>query len=131
VGPDVLHTYYLELQNDLSYVWYIDGAAVNSGNYPAPYPTTDARLQWWARYYNDEQTAKWDYVRYGVIPPDNSGDFNNNGSVDESDVYFFVDCLLGPDYDAAGPGCKWADLNADGNADGADVQLFVTAMTGA
>ena len=85
-------------------------------------------MEWVARYYNDEQTARWDYVRYGVIPADHSGDFDSNGIVDQSDLYFFVDCLLAPDYDAAGPGCRWADMNGDGKADGADVQLFVRAM---
>jgi len=130
IEPDKLHTYYLELHNDLRYVWYIDGGTANSGVYPGSFPRNSAVITWSARFYTDEQTAKWDYVRYGVIPADHSGDFNNNGVVDETDLYFFVDCLLGPDYDAAGPGCKWADMNADGKADGADVQLFVSAMTG-
>jgi hypothetical protein len=133
VEPGVLHTYFLALHADLSYDWYIDGLVVNSGQYPSPYPDASARIQWWARSFTTmpEQTAKWDYVRYGVIPPDHSGDFNNNGAVDETDLYFFVDCLLGPDYDAAAPGCKWADMDSNGKADGADVQLFATAMTGA
>jgi hypothetical protein len=130
IAPDVMHSYYLALQSDLSYSWYIDGVVVNSGQYPSAFPTVSAQLIWAAAYWAQDHTTKWEYVRYGVIPPDNSGDFNNNGAVDETDVYYFVDCLLGPDYDAAGPGCKWADMNADGSADGADVQLFVTAMTG-
>jgi hypothetical protein len=33
-------------------------------------------------------------------------------------------------HDAAGPGCKWADMNADGVANGADIQLFVNMMLG-
>ena len=130
IQPGVLHTYYLALHNDLSYSWCVDGVVVNSGQYPAPYPVSDARVQWWARCFGYSQTAKWDYVRYGVIPADHSGDFNNNGVVDETDLYFFIDCLLGPDYDAAGPGCRWSDMNADGKADGGDVQLFVNAMMG-
>jgi len=130
IAPGMPHTYYLELHNDLSYAWYIDGSAVNTGNYPGSFPRSSAVITWSARFYSDEQTAKWDYVRYGVIPADHSGDFNNNGVVDQTDAYFFVDCLLAQGYDAAGPGCRWADMNADGKADGADIQLFVNAMMG-
>ncbi|MBI5764095.1 MAG: hypothetical protein HZA51_11275 [Planctomycetes bacterium] len=80
--------------------------------------------------WNTPSINIWDYVRYGVIPQEHSGDFNNNGTIDDTDLYYFVDCLLGPDYDAAGPGCKWADLNADGKADAADIQAFANAMLG-
>lgn len=128
--PGVLHTYYLALHTDLSYTLYIDGAVVNFGHYPSPFPNANAQIQWWARYYNDEQTARWDYIRYGVIPTDHSGDFDSNGVVDSDDLYFFLDCLLGPDYDASGPGCRWADMNGDGIADGRDVQLLCRAMIG-
>mgnify|MGYP001581359136 FL=1 len=124
----MLHTYYLALHSDLAYQWLIDGQQVNSGQYPSAFPNANARIQWWARYYQNEQTAQWDYLRYGVIPPDASGDFDSNSVIDDIDLYFFVDCLLGPDYDAAGPGCKWADLNADGTANAADIQAFATAM---
>lgn len=78
--------------------------------------------------WNTPSINFWDYVRYGVIPPEHSGDFNNNGAIDDTDLYYFVDCLLGPDYDDAGPGCTWADMNADGKADAADIQAFSTAM---
>jgi len=133
IQPGVLHTYYLALHGDLSYVWYIDGAVANSGQYPSTFPDGSSAIQWGARCFTTDppQNAKWDFVRYGVIPADHGGDFNNNGVVDETDVYFFVDCLLGPGYDAAGPGCRWADMNADGKTDGADIQLIVAAMTGA
>ena len=128
ITPNIHHTYYLALHNDLSYEWYIDGVVVNSGQYPSAFPTINARLNWWSRYYLTEQTAQWDYVRYGVIPQDASGDFNNNGTIDDTDLTYFIDCLLGPDYDAAGPGCKWADLNSDGTANAADIQAFANAM---
>jgi len=132
VQGSAFHTYYLAIHSDLSYSWYIDGAVVNSGQYPDHFPDASSAIQWWAESYipDPPQTAKWAYVRYGVIPADHSGDFNNNGVADINDVYYFVDCLLSPDYDAAGPGCRWADMNADGKADGADIQLFVNAMTG-
>ncbi len=78
--------------------------------------------------WNTPSINEWDYVRYGVIPQNGSGDFNNNGTIDDTDLYYFVDCLLGPATDAAGPGCKWADLNADGTANAADIQAFANAM---
>jgi len=128
----VFHSYYLALHSDLSYDWYIDGSLMNVGQFPSPYPDTSSGIEWGARCFSTDppQNAKWDYIRYGVIPADHSGDFDSNGIVDANDLYFFVDCLLGPDYDAAGPGCKWADMNNDGKADGADVQLFAQAMLG-
>ena len=132
IQPGVMHSYYLALHGDLSYQWYIDGVVVNSGQYPSAYPSFGPLIQWWARCFTTDppQSAKWDYVRYGVIPADHSGDIDRNGTVDETDLYFFVDCLLGPGYDAAGPSCRWADMNADGKADGADIQQFVSAMVG-
>ena len=132
VQPGVMHTYYLELRSDLSYKWYIDSVMTNSGHYPDPYPVIDANMVWSTRCFSSmpSQNAQWDYVRYGVIPADHSGDFDSNGVVDSNDLYFFLDCLLGPDYDASGPGCRWADMNGDGKADGRDVQLFVRAMIG-
>jgi len=71
-----------------------------------------------------ESTTRWDYIRYGTIPDDASGDFDSDGDVDADDAYFFVDCLLGPG--SLWPGCAWADMNADGD----DVQAFVDAMLG-
>ncbi len=128
VQPDVPHTYRVEVIDAVNYSWYIDGELINSGTSIGPYPTASSRINWSAQYYLTEHTAKWGYVRYGTIPADASGDFDTDGIVNETDVYFFVDCLLGPDYDAAGPGCQWADLNADGTADGKDIPLFVDAM---
>ena len=130
ITPGAFHTYYLGLNNrDRSYSWAIDGLVVNTGTFPIAYPPQSGLIQWFARCFaNQEQNAKWDYIRYGVIPADYSGDFDSNGVVDQTDLYFFVDCLLGPDHDAAGPGCKWADMNGDGKADGADIALFVRVM---
>ncbi len=131
ISPDVMHTYRIEITDAFNYVYYLDGEVISSGTSLGPYPTASSVLLWSARYYLHDNTARWDYVRYGILPSDASGDYDSDGDVDETDVYFFVDCLLGPDYDAAGPGCEWADMNADGVADGKDIPLFVDAMLAA
>jgi hypothetical protein len=128
--PNSFHTYRVECNGSATYSVFIDGSMVDSGLPEGPFPNSSARIIWGANMWNTPSINDWDYVRYGVIPPDNSGDFNNNGVVDETDAYFFVDCLLSEPYDAAGPGCKWADMNADGKADGADIRQFISAMTG-
>ena len=110
------------------YYVFIDGVLVDSGAQEGPFPNASAKIIWGAQMWNTPSINEWDYVRYGVIPQNGSGDFNNNGTIDDTDLYYFVDCLLGPATDAAGPGCKWADLNADGTANAADIQAFANAM---
>lgn len=53
--------------------------------------------------------------------------FNSNDLFDLQDICFFVDCLHRPDTDAAGPSCKWADMNADGTAYGDDIAQLTAA----
>ena len=134
IQPGMLHSYYLELDNQaLSYSWYIDGVVANAGQFPSPFPDTSGQITWWARRFMNQQpqNAKWDYVRYGVIPVSHSGDFDSNGVVDLNDLYYFLDCLLtAPEYDNSGPGCRFADMNSDGRVNGADIQLFCRAMVG-
>jgi len=131
IEPWVMHTYRVELQSEQLYSFYIDGELIDSGVPIGPYPVSGSILKWGARHYQYEQFVHWDYLRYGVIPVDHSGDFDSNGVVDDVDLYFFVDCLLGPDYDAAGPGCVFADMNEDGVADGRDIPDYIDAMLGA
>ncbi len=128
ITPDVMHTYRIEITDDFNYVYYLDGEIISAGTSLGPYPTASSVLLWSARYYLNDNTARWDYVRYGVITDNASGDYDSDGDVDETDVYFLIDCLLGPYYDAAGPGCEWADMNADGVANGKDIRLFVESM---
>src|SRR5947209_2417277 len=68
IQPGMLHTYYVEIHSDLSYLWYIDGGVVNSGTYPGAFPSNSAAIQWWTRCFTTDlpQTAKFDYIRYGV-----------------------------------------------------------------
>ncbi len=131
IQAGVAHTYRVEIVASQSYVWYIDGQVIDAGTPGGQYPISSSRITFGDRASSGiANTAQWSYVRYGRMPVDHSGDFDSNGIVDQTDLPYFIACLLAPDYDAAGPSCRWADMNADGKADGADIQLFVRTMTG-
>ena len=53
-----------------------------------PYPGEDSVIAWRSKSWFVESTTKWDYIRYGVIPEDGSGDFGSDEDVDEDDHYF-------------------------------------------
>ena len=137
VAPSVPHTYRLELYWDELYAWYIDGELIDTGIPYGEYPRTDSRITWGAQYYLQEHTTRWDYVRYGRIPVDASGDFDSDESVDLGDFYFFHECLTnrrlgingGPDNDA-GPGCRFADFDSDSDVDLRDVADLQNTFTG-
>jgi len=137
LAADVPHTYRLELDADRSYAWFIDGIAVESGQPEGPYPDATERITWGVRRSYVDATTRWDYVRYGVIPIDGSGDYDSDEDVDGRDFYFFHECLTndrpgingGPDNDA-GPGCRFADFDADTDVDLQDVAVFQQLFTG-
>jgi hypothetical protein len=130
IQPGVPHTFRLELSGTQSYTFWIDSVLIDSGVPEGPYPVSSSFVTFRGKASSPVNTTKWDYVRFGRIPTDYSGDFDSNGVIDETDIFFLVDCLLGPEVDASGPGCRWADMNADGVANGGDVQLFAHAMIG-
>jgi hypothetical protein len=137
IEPNVAHTYRLELSGDQSYAWYVDARVVESGVPHGTYPNADSRITWGTRRQRFDSTTRWDYVRYGVIPQDASGDFDTSASVDLSDFYFFHECLTnervgirgGPD-EQAGPGCRWADFEGDADVDLHDVAAFQNLFDG-
>jgi hypothetical protein len=129
IATGVPHTYRLELVGSTSYTWFIDGQVIDTGLPEGPYPSFNPNMNFRAKAAWVGNTTSWDYIRYGTIPVPHSGDFNSDARVDEADLPFFLDCLLGPG--SAWSGCRWADMNADGQADGADIQLFANAMMGA
>ena len=139
IEPGVAHTYRVELYARAWYVWYIDGWAVDSGvpetHYPALAP--DSVINTRAKAQFVESTTVWDYIRWGGVPADGSGDYDSNQRVDARDFYFFHECLTnsrlgingGPDEDA-GPGCRFADFDGDGDVDLRDLAAFQNAFTG-
>lgn len=68
IQPNVLHTYRIELLDDDSYRFLIDGTVVDSGAQPGPYPTSASQIVWGARYFAPSQTTEWDYVTLGSVP---------------------------------------------------------------
>ncbi len=136
IEPDVPHTYRIELYRDW-YVFYIDADVLDQGAPDGPFPAHDARITWLGRAWDIPCENAWDYIRYGVIPVDGSGNYDSNEDVDARDYYFFHECLGnervgingGPDEDA-GPGCRFADFDADADVDLQDVAVFQQIFTG-
>lgn len=136
VETDVAHTYRVELYPE-RYVFYIDAFLVDEGVPEGPFPSHDARITWVGRsWYLPCQNA-WDYIRYGLIPEDSSGDYDSDEGIDLRDFYFFHECLTngrpgingGPGNDA-GPGCRFADFDSDSDVDLLDYAEFQVNFTG-
>lgn len=66
--PHMFHTYRVELLENDSYRFLIDGRLVDSGEQSGPYPTLMSEIIWGGRFYEPNQTIQWDYIRYGTIP---------------------------------------------------------------
>jgi len=141
IEPGVPHTYRLELCGralcgDFEYAWYIDGRLGDSGVAEGPYPNTDSRLTWGVRRQTFDATTRWDYMRFGVIPEDGSGDYDSDEVVTHNDFYFFHECLTnqrlgingGPGNDA-GPGCRFTDFDFDDDVDLRDLAQFQLKFT--
>ena len=132
IQPDVPHTYRVELRGISSYAWYIDGEIVDSGIPIGPYPTESSFLIWGVRRHTFDATTRWQYLRYGTIPLEGTGDYNSDGILCTFDLYFFHECLSsGAPGDDAGPGCRFADMDSDTDVDLHDFALFQNAFTGA
>ncbi len=137
IEDGVPHTYRLELHGDEFYTWHIDGQLIDSGVAQGPYPTPDSCVVFGASATGGTITARWDYIRFGIVPQDASRDYDSDEDVDARDYYFFHECLThdrvgingGPDEDA-GPGCRFADFDADADVDLCDVAVFQHVFTG-
>lgn len=127
IEPGVPHTYRIELYGDSLYLYYIDGELVDSDTPVGPYPTVDSEITFRGMAVFEAVYVWWDYIRFGVIPADGSGDFNSDSEVDSADLYFFQECL---ETEAGNwVACAWADFDADGDVDCDDWDLFQLAWT--
>jgi len=130
IEPGVPHTYRIELNAD-RYSFYIDAYLIDEGVAEGPFPAHDSVITWRGRSWYLPCHNAWDYIRYGVIPVDASGDYDSDGAVTLDDFYFFHECLTnvrpgingGPENDA-GPGCRFADFDSDGDTDLLDFAAF-------
>jgi len=137
VTPGVPHAYRVESYGNELYVLYIDGHVIDAGIPEGPYPSLGPAVNLRAKAQFVESTTIWDYIRWGDIPVDGSGDFDSDGGVDLGDFYFFHECLTnrrpgingGPDNDA-GPGCRFADFDDDTDVDLRDIADFQNTFTG-
>lgn len=136
--PGIPHTYRLELHGDELYAWYIDVQIIDSGVPEGAYPTSETNvISFRAKSWYLESTTRWDYIRYGVIPEDGTGDYDSDAEVGLDDYYFFHECLTnrrvgingGPGNDA-GPGCRFADFDHDTDVDLHDFATFQNTFTG-
>jgi hypothetical protein len=137
IQPGVPHTYRVEQYGTDLYVVYIDGKVIDSGIPEGPHPAYDPRVSMRAKAQFVESTTVWDYIRWGVIAQDASGDYDSDGDVDGRDFYFFHECLAnarlginGGPGENAGPGCRFADFDADADVDLHDLAAFQNAFTG-
>ncbi len=125
VNPDTFHTYRLESYGSEQYIWYIDGEIVDSGKPEGDVLTHQPGVNIRAKARFVESTTIWDYIRYGDIAEDGSGDFDSADGVGLRDWRYFEECAgnsgIGVD---AGPGCRWADMDWDGDVDLVDCAGF-------
>ena len=136
IEPGVAHTYRIELYPD-RYAFYIDACLIDDGVPDGPYPAHDARITWRGKSWYLPCENAWDYIRYGVMPVDGSGDYDSDAEVTLDDFYFFHECLSnrrpgingGPRM-GAGPGCRFADFDFDNDVDLLDVAEFQLNFTG-
>ena len=137
IERDVPHTYRLEVFGAEWFELWIDGVLAAADVPEDVFPTSDALISFGGLYRLSGHTTRWDYIRWGDIPADGSGDFDSDGGVDLGDFYFFHECLTnrrpgingGPDNDA-GPGCRFADFDDDTDVDLRDVADFQNTFTG-
>ena len=128
-----IHTFRLELYGeelDEIYLFYIDGQLLSSGVPDGPLfnPLTgDAQVNFRSKAMLVPSTAIWSHFRWGELQVDGSGDFTEDGEVDQDDLFYFHECLT---TDAGSwPGCAWCDMDGDVDVDCTDWALFLQVWT--
>ena len=88
ISPEGAHVFRVEQRGVASYAVYIDYELVDSGVPGGAFPAHDPAINIRAKSHELVNTVYWDYIRWGDIPADASGDFDSDGQVDENDLYF-------------------------------------------
>lgn len=112
-----------------TYVVYIDGEIVDSGETEGPFfnPPWQAGVKFRAKSNLVPSVSTWTHIRWGPLQNPGSADYTLNGEVDFDDLPFFHECLT---TEAGGwAGCVWADMDFDGQTDCGDWALFVEAWS--
>jgi hypothetical protein len=107
----------LDLRTNAGPVEHLDSGEVARG---AAFPAIDITI-------GINPQACFDTVIHVLAKP--AGDFNLDGSVDESDFDWFQACLTGPDQPHPDPACSAADLDDDGDIDQVDFGGFQRCIT--
>ncbi len=125
------HTFRIDIFGTERFVWYIDGQIVHEGIPEGPFPTERSDFNWRSKAWYLESTTRWEFIRFGRIPQDASGDYDSDDDRDLFDHYFVHECFSqsGPDADA-GPGCRFADFDGDSDTDLRDFAEFQNRFTG-
>jgi hypothetical protein len=130
ISAGIPHVYRLEVYPD-QYFWYIDGLVADSGVPQGPYPDANAVLGWGTRSNGFETTSAWDYIRFGRISDDGTGDIDTDNEADHVDTPYVIECLTrdGPEIfggpqQNAGPGCRFTDFDGDSDVDLLDFAEF-------
>ncbi|MBL8879977.1 MAG: hypothetical protein JNG88_12730, partial [Phycisphaerales bacterium] len=90
------------------------------------------QIVWGASSAYFPNTTRWDYIRFGTIPPGETGDVNCDGRVNNFDIDPFVLALSDAnEYTAAYPVCdiSTADIDGDGAVNNFDIDGFVACLT--
>jgi len=131
IAPDVPHTYRVELFDVDWFTVFIDGVVVDEGVPEGLLTQFVPAVLFRAKAQFGPSTTTWEYMRWGVIPADGSGDFDSNGAADAFDLFYFSECI---DRSAAGepadPSCQWADFNADNTVNCTDIAAFTAIYAG-
>jgi hypothetical protein len=136
IESGVPHTYRVELSPD-RYAFYIDHDLIDKGVPDGPFPAYDPRITWQGQSWYLPCHNAWDYIRYGRLPEDASGDYDSDGAATLFDYYFVHECLIkdGPGIfggpgENAGPGCRFTDFDRDADVDLLDIAEFANQFTG-
>ena len=81
---------------DALYTWWIDGQVANSGKPEGAFPSFNAWITWGGSSWHEPTVNRWDFIRYGIIATEHSGDFDSDGDHDLRDYRYLHECIERP-----------------------------------